>query len=109
MNPTTKGVIKLLTPRKQKKYAIHMELLAYKLNTTTRQVRLAIEEIRRENLIKNYFIVSDLESGYYLSKNQADIENWLNHYLGRAFSLIKTAKHAKKFVKVSKFQTKLKL
>lgn len=111
MKNKTTTVISLLYPRKKKRFAIHQDLLAHKAGISARQLRMIIERIRRENLIDGYVVVSDLERGYWLSKNEKEIEQWLHSFLGQAFSMIKTAKAAKKFLKKSnhdKLQTKLK-
>ena len=111
MKNQTQTVISLLSPRKKKRFAIHQDWLAHTAGITTRQLRMIIERIRRENLIDGYVVVSDLDRGYWLSKDEKEIDKWLHSFLGQAFSMIKTAKTAKKFLKKSnqdKLQTKLK-
>jgi len=71
--------------------------LSYYLETTERNVRALVEEIRREGLVEDYCLLSS-DDGYYLSADQDEINRFLNAYLAHAFSRIKTANTMKKFL-----------
>lgn len=68
-----------------------------------RALRKYVEQIRNENLIDGFVLCSD-ESGYWISDNADEINSFLRKYLGAAFTTIKTAQSAKKFL--SEQQTK---
>jgi len=83
--------------------------LAEKLETTERQVRLLVEEIRREGLVEDYCLLS-CDEGYYLSDDADEINRFLNAYLSHAFSRIRTAQTMKRFLseqQVKGIQTEL--
>jgi hypothetical protein len=76
-----------------KSKAISMDLLADIHHISTRAVRSIIEDIRTNDipLTNGYCLVSHNE-GYWLSKDEQDIENWINRYLGTAKTQFKVAK-----------------
>lgn len=78
---------------------------------TERQLRKLVEEIREKDLAKGYVLISS-DKGYKLSNNPEEIETFLNRYLSSAFTMIKVAKSAKRFLseqQVKGIQTKLEL
>jgi hypothetical protein len=76
---------------------IRMNDLAIKAKVTERKLRLIIAEIREKNLIEGYVLCSD-DSGYWISNDADEINQWLSRYLSYAFSMIKTSKAAKEFI-----------
>lgn len=81
------------------------------LGITERQLRKLVEEIREQDLAKGYVLISS-DKGYKLSNNPEEIEAFLNRYLSSAFTMIRVAKTAKKFLsekQVKGIQTKLEL
>ena len=77
---------------KGKEKSISMERLSYIHNTTTRQIRSVIEDIRTNDIpLNGYFLVSHNE-GYWLTKDEEETEQWLHRYLGTAKTQFKVAK-----------------
>lgn len=76
---------------------ISMARLSWLVECNERVLRKLIEEIRRNDLATGYVLISS-DKGYCLSNNADEINAFLNRYLGMAFSQIKTAQHAKKFL-----------
>ena len=76
---------------------IRMTDLAFKAQISERKLRLIIAEIRERNFIEGYVLCSD-DSGYWISNDADEINQWLSRYLSYAFSMIKTSKAAKKFI-----------
>lgn len=100
----------LKTPRDNNSF-MDAELLSYFCNCNERQLRKLIEQIREQDLATGYVLVSS-DKGYKLTKDANEIESFLNRYLGAAFTQIKVAKAAKKFLtrqQVDLIQTKLEL
>lgn len=85
--------------------------LSIMCNVSERSLRLLIEEIRTNDLAKGYVLISG-NSGYKLSKDSDEINQFLNRYLSAAFTQIKVAKSAKQFLNQSQLtgiQTQLEL
>lgn len=77
----------------EKKYAISMQDLALAFNTTTRQIRSIIEEIRTNHIpLDNKYCLVSHNEGYWLTCDEKDIEQWLYRYLGTAKTQFSVAK-----------------
>ena len=90
---------------------IGAEMLSDLVACNERTLRKLIEQIREQDLATGYVLVSS-DKGYKLTKDANEIEAFLNRYLGAAFTQIKVAKAAKKFLtrqQVDLIQTKLEL
>ena len=79
--------------------SILMNDLALKCDTNARQIRYAVRELRRENPFNEYFLVSNFESGYWLTKDHIEISIWLNGFLSHAYDVLKTSKYARVIIK----------
>lgn len=100
---TTEKVIYFLKSYRLSNEHLTANYLAMCCDVSERQLRKLVEQIRNENLADGFVLCSD-ESGYWLSNNADEINSFLHRYLGAAFSQIKTAQVAKKFL--SEQQTK---
>jgi len=88
---------------------IPMKELASRCELPERVLRKHIEQIRNENLIEGYVLISS-DKGYSLSNDSDEINAFLRRYLGMAFSQIKTAQNAKAFLSANQVgQIKLDL
>lgn len=109
---TTELVIEILISRLDfYEKPISAKWLSNQCYCTERQLRKLIEEIREQDLVKGYVLISS-QSGYKLSNDPEEIEAFLNRYLSGAFTMIRVAKTAKKFLseqQVKGIQTKLDL
>ena len=85
----------------EKKNAILMDTLALKMNTSARNIRKAIRELRKKNPFgKRSFLVADLKTGgYWITDKKEEIEQWLKGYLSSALDSLNTAQKARKIVK----------
>lgn len=80
--------------------AISMQDLANTLECSTRDIRHAIRELRREQLcFGDYVLISNHKDGYWLSKNVEEINLWLKGYMSMALDILKTTQTARKMVK----------
>ena len=80
------------------KDAISMEDFAREIGTSERQLRIIVSELRENNPFGDYFLVSNHESGYWLSNKKEELERWMDGYLAKAYSIFKTAKKARKLL-----------
>lgn len=106
---TTKNVLTVLHAFKHTTISAHS--LSELVYCNERQLRKLVEEIREQDLAKCYVLISS-QSGYKLSNDPEEIEAFLNRYLSSAFTMIRVAKTAKKFLseqQVKGIQTKLDL
>lgn len=94
LEKTTQEVIDLfLNFHKEKKCAISMQDLALTFNTTTRQIRSIIEEIRTNHIpLDNKYCLVSHNEGYWCSDDEKEIEIFLHRYLGAAKTQFKVAK-----------------
>ena len=93
----TNRLISLLTTAKLSNRKLSAEDISIVLNISNRSIRFLVEQIRREDLVDGYVLVSS-DEGYYLSNDSKEIERFLSRYLSAAYSVIKTAKQCKKFL-----------
>jgi len=108
---TTERVIEILNVTLYTNIAMSAFNLAYYCNCTERQLRKLCEEIREKDLAKDYVLISS-DKGYKLSNDAEEIETFLNRYLSSAFTMIRVARTAKRFLseqQITGIQTKLEL
>lgn len=95
---TTERVIEIL--KEQKLFTecpLSAKLLSDNAECNERQLRKLVEEIRANDLATGYVLISSNE-GYKLSNDADEIGLFLNRYLSAAFTQIKVAQVAKKFL-----------
>lgn len=93
----TGKLISLLTTAKLSNRKLSAEDICFALNLSDRSLRFLVEQIRRDDLVDGYVLVSS-DEGYYLSNDSKEIERFLARYLSAAYSVIKTAKQCKRYL-----------
>lgn len=82
----------LLANCTSKSKSISMGSLSFNLGITERSLRSLIEDIIKKHMpFEGYCLVSHNE-GYWLSKDEQEIEDWLHRYLGVAKTQFAVAK-----------------
>jgi chromosome segregation and condensation protein ScpB len=94
---TTEKIIEILTLFKRTNLFVPAKYLTSRIDANERQLRKLVEQIRTEDLAKGYVLISS-DKGYKLSNNPEEISQFLNRYLSAAYTQIKVAKSAKRFL-----------
>lgn len=95
---TTEKVIEILSDIKVLSGTfIDATNLSHYCECNERQLRKLIEQIRANDLVTGYVLISS-DKGYKLSNDADEIGLFLNRYLSAAFTQIKVAQVAKKFL-----------
>jgi len=104
---TTKQLIKVLG-KHTKKNPIHARdlvhiMLIFDRNYTARQLRMDVQFIRTNNVIPKKWIVSG-NFGYYITKNEVEIQAWAKRYYSQVKDMILVLNGLKKRYKDYNFK-----
>jgi hypothetical protein len=106
MKTKTEVIIQELSTRKNPLPSTYLEL---KLNISGRHLRTLIAKIRKQNLIKDGFLIY-VPEGYKISKDNAEIFRYVQKEWKNAISKLSNLKSAKKYLNRNQIsQLKLEL